>query len=67
VEPTRYRIVVAGRLSERFVSSLDGVRLEDGLPDSALVGEFADQAQLYGLLNRLSNLGLKLVSVNAVR
>jgi hypothetical protein len=34
--------------------------------DAVLTGRIADQAALQGVLNRISNLGLVLVSVNAV-
>jgi hypothetical protein len=65
---TRYRIVVDGQLSEGFVAGLDaGVSAERRNGQTALVGQFRDQAQLYGLLNSLRGLGLQLVSVNALR
>ena len=61
-----YEIVVRGRLSKRYECAFDGVTL---LPDNGrttLRAELADQSQLYGLLNRLRDLGIELVSVNAV-
>ena len=66
VVPTRYRIVVRGRLSERFDSAFEGLALEP-LPDgTALTGEFADETHLYGVLDLLRDLGIELVSVNSV-
>jgi hypothetical protein len=66
VMPTRYRIVVKGRLGERFDSAFQGVVLEPLPGGTALTGEFADEAQLYGVLDRLRDFGIELVSVNAV-
>ena len=62
----RYRIVVEGRLSESFVDGFDGLALTTQPGRSTLSGPFADQAQLYGLLNRLRDLGIELASVNVV-
>jgi hypothetical protein len=65
VDSKGYRIVVKGRLSERMAAALDGVRVEPAAGETALVGCFADQTQLYGLIDRLRDLGIELVSVNA--
>ena len=61
--PVRYRIVARGRLSERFASAFEGMTLEAGPSQTALVGEIRDQAHLYGLLDRLREFGIELVSV----
>ena len=61
----RYRIVVRGRLGERFSALFDGLDQEARSGESVLVGSF-DQAGLHGLLDRLRDLGIWLVSVNAV-
>jgi hypothetical protein len=66
VMPTRYRIVVKGRLGERFDSAFQGVVLEPLPGGTALTGEFADETQLYGVLDRLRDFGIELVSVNVV-
>jgi hypothetical protein len=63
VEQTTYRICVRGRLSERLGSALEGMRLEAGAIESAFTGEIRDQSQLYGLLERVRDLGLELISV----
>jgi hypothetical protein len=39
------------------------MRLETGAAESAFTGEIRDQSQLYGLLDRVRDLGLELVSV----
>ena len=66
MESTRYRIVVKGALTPAFGSGLEGVELERLPGATALEGEFADQAELYGILERLRNLGIELMSVNAL-
>lgn len=66
MEPTRYRIVVKGRLSERFHSAFHGVALEPLPGRTVLTGEFADETQLYGVLDRLRDFGIELESVNSV-
>ena len=60
---SRYRIILRGRLSERFESAFDGMVLEPGPNQTVLVGEVRDQAQLYGLLDRLRDFGIELVAV----
>jgi len=63
MEPTTYRIAIRGRLTERLGSAFDGLALEPGRELTVLVGEIRDQAHLYGVLDRVRNLGLELVSV----
>jgi hypothetical protein len=60
----RYEIVVRGRLSSRYECALDGARLVPHHGQTTLRADLIDQAQLYGLLNRLRDLGIELVSVN---
>ena len=63
MEPTRYRIAIRGRLTERLGSAFEGLVLEPGRELTVLVGEIRDQAHLYGVLELVRNLGLELVSV----
>jgi hypothetical protein len=63
VAASRYRIILRGRLSERFESAFDGMVLEPGHGQTVLVGEVRDQAHLYGLLDRLREFGIDLVAV----
>ena len=63
MEPTRYRIAVRSRLTGRLGSAFEGLAMESGRELTILVGEIRDQAHLYGVLNRVRNLGLELVSV----
>ena len=63
MQPTRYRIAVRGRLTERLGSAFEGLTLEPGHEQTVLAGQIRDQAQLYGVLDRIRDLGLELVSV----
>jgi hypothetical protein len=67
VEPTRYRIRIRGRLTERLGPAFDGLALEPGHEQTVLIGEIRDQAHLYGVLCQVCNLGLELVSVEEDR
>jgi hypothetical protein len=66
MQPTRYRIVVAGELSRRFAPAFDGMTVQCTGGETAITGVVVDQSQLHGLLDRVGELGLELVSVNAV-
>ena len=66
-----YEITVQGRLDERWAGWFDGMvaRVESGVDGDAvtvLTGPVADQAALFGLLTRIRDLALPLVSVNLV-
>ena len=63
MQPTMYRICIRGRVTERPGSASEGMRLEAGATETAFTGEIRDQSQLYGLLDRVRDLGLELVSV----
>jgi predicted YcjX-like family ATPase len=63
VQPTMYEIYILGRVTERLGSALEGMRLEAGATETVFTGEIRDQSQLYGLLDRIRDLGLELVSV----
>ena len=60
----RYEIVVRGRLSNRYECAFDGATLIPRHGQTTLRADLIDQSQLYGLLNRLRDLGIELVSVN---
>jgi hypothetical protein len=63
-EPGHYEIRVKGHLAARWADWFDGMTLtaeEDGT--TVIRGLLADQSELHGLLRRLSDLGLPLVSL----
>lgn len=63
MQPTTYLICIRGCVTERLGSALEGMRLEAGATETVFTGEIRDQSQLYGLLDRVRDLGLELVSV----
>jgi hypothetical protein len=63
---SRYEIVVKDRLSSRFQHALGDVEITPEPGRTVLTGEFRDQSQLHGLLDRLQDFGIELVSVNAI-
>jgi hypothetical protein len=62
-----YRVTIRGRVGERLASAFAGMRIEPGEGTTMLVGEVKDQADLYGLLNRLRDFGLELVRLEEVK
>jgi hypothetical protein len=61
-----YRLVVAGEVNERVWCDLEGMSLRYADGNSVLLSLIHDQAELRGLLHRVSNLGMTLISVEAV-
>ncbi len=65
--PGWYEIRLQGRLDPRWSAWLDGMDLTpDGDGTTVLTGRVVDQAALHGLLARLRDLGLPLISVARV-
>ena len=67
VESQFYQIRVKGHLDNSWSERLDGLTIaheEDGT--TLLTGPVADQPALHGLLIRIRDLGLPLLSVNAL-
>ena len=64
---TIYEIRVAGHLSPQWADWFEGLTItleEDG--NTLLTGPVADQAALHGLLKKVRDVGLPLLSVNSV-
>ncbi|MEM7799126.1 MAG: hypothetical protein AAF633_08055 [Chloroflexota bacterium] len=62
---TDYLIVVDGILHEHWQGWFDGLTITPQTNGyTHLEGSIRDQAELHGTLKRISNLGLKLISVN---
>jgi hypothetical protein len=62
-EPVRYEIRVAGVLDSRWAAWFDGVALSRQGDETVICGLLADQSALHGLLTKVRDLGLCLISV----
>ena len=63
VGPEHYQIRVQGRLERRWEQWFDGLQLSIDHETTLLEGSLADQAALYGVLLKIRDLGLPLLSV----
>ena len=64
-EHTHYNIKIQGQLDDRWqewFDDLDIILTPDG--DTILSGAIVDQSALYGVLKKINNLGMKLISLN---
>lgn len=71
-EPTTYQIRVKGRLDESWSDWFDGmvIGVENGSSGSdvtTITGRIVDQAALHGILNRIRDLNLPLLSVQLIK
>jgi hypothetical protein len=66
-QPQVYQIRIKGRLGQQWMDWFDGLTIApDEHGDTLLTGPVADQAALHGLLKKVRDLGLPLLSVNPV-
>lgn len=65
--PIIYQIRLKGHLSQQWMDWFDGltITLEDG--NTLLRGPVVDQSALHGILKKIRDLGMPLLSVNTVR
>ena len=65
-QAAKYQITLQGRLDESWSEWLDGMMLvfEDGI--TTLTGTVADQAALRGILSKIWDLNLTLISVSRI-
>jgi hypothetical protein len=65
--PGWYEIRIKGHLGVRWAAWFDGLAIAHGSDGTTIIhGPVADQAALYGLLQKTRDLGLPLISVNHV-
>ncbi len=67
-EPERYEIRIKGHLDDKWADWFDGLTItrEDN-GETLLTGPVVDQAALHGLLRKVRDLGMPLLSVTRVR
>jgi len=66
-EADRYSIRLTGRLDQRWTAWFDGMTVTDESDGTTVLsGSVADQAALHGLLQRVRDLGLPIVSVTRI-
>jgi hypothetical protein len=65
VAPTGYAIRVRGALDPAWSSWFEGMDVHSDRPgESVITGPVADQAALHGLLEKIRDLGLPIISVH---
>jgi hypothetical protein len=70
-QPGAYEIRVRGSIADNWSDWFEGMTIEhgaspEGIPITTLSGTVVDQAALIGILRKLHNLRLQLLSVNPV-
>ncbi len=71
-KPTIYQLKVQGRLRESWSEWFNGMSIQfvieaDGSPVTTLMGPVVDQTALHGLLHKIRDLGLPLLSLSRVQ
>ena len=61
---TTYAIVLRGEIGDHFGVLFDGMHVTRSEGCTILTGPVRDQAQLHGVIERIQELGIELVSVN---
>jgi hypothetical protein len=66
-ELTVYQIRIKGHLDDRWADWFDGLTLmREDSGETLLTGAVVDQAALHGLLRKVRDLGMLLISVNRI-
>jgi hypothetical protein len=66
-QPERYEIRLKGHLNHRWTVWFEGMTIAlEANGDTLLIGPVIDQAALHGLLRKVRDIGMPLVSVNRV-
>jgi hypothetical protein len=62
-----YEIRIKGHLDESWADWFDGLTIRhEASGETLLIGSLPDQSALHGVLNRLRDLGVQLISVNPI-
>ena len=65
--PQLYEIRVAGHLSANWAARFEGLSMRYEPEGETVLSGLLDQSALHGVLVKIRNLGLKLISVNHVK
>jgi hypothetical protein len=63
----KYKIMIKGHMDLKWTDWFDGLEIiheDDGT--TTLIGDVRDQAALQGILKKINNLSLELISVNRI-
>ena len=58
-----YQLEVGGELSPRYAAAFEGMQMETGGGRTVLTGGGIDQFELHGIIDRIGDLGLEILSV----
>jgi hypothetical protein len=61
-----YELVLRGEIGDHYALLFDGMRLRRTAGTTVLTGPVVDQAHLHGVIGRIQELGIELVSVNPI-
>ena len=61
-----YQLVIRGELDERFGFLFEGMQMDRTEGTTVIAGRVTDRAKLMGLIERINELGLELISVQQV-
>jgi hypothetical protein len=64
--PEHYEIRVEGLLGERWTAWFEGLQVSSEGTDTVMSGPLTDQAALHGVLVKIADLGMHLISVHRV-
>lgn len=59
-------IKVQGQLDKNWTNFFDGMEIDYNDGNTVFYGDFKDQSFVHGILNRIRDLNLKLISVNII-